>query len=56
MCSKKDYERAAKQVKAMHADRTPVVYNAVMMAFVYFFKADNPAFDAGRFIFACEPK
>ena len=65
MCSKKDFERAAKQVKAMReayqASPTKGTAGTVQLAritavenaFAAFFYAENQRFDAPRFRKAC---
>ena len=47
MMTKKDYERA---VRIVCKHRNP----DVVEAFINFFSGDNPKFDEGRFIEACE--
>jgi hypothetical protein len=47
MNTRKDFERAAEIVR----DSTSPI--TVCKAFIAFFRADNPRFDAGRFMVAC---
>jgi hypothetical protein len=57
MCTRKDYERAAKIVRSVKNQHLPTDEcngpNLVREAFVMFFQEDNPRFDADRFREAC---
>ena len=57
--TKKDYEKAAKIVRDLHAKypsgKQNLVVKEVEDCFVNLFRGDNPQFDEVRFRAACQP-
>lgn len=54
MMTHKDYEKAAAIVRALRDPKSKGT-DPKAIAFVEFFRDDNPLFDARRFLAACEP-